>query len=253
MKVVYVFFIVCAAAVRVNQVKNTRQCKAGDGICKPTCAVDEEDTGSCCLHSYRCCQPPKCNDTLQNAQCKARNGESKPACGVNEQDTGIGPFCNNNRCCESTACIDDTDCNCKPVCHSETETEDEEGICCESMKCCKTCNATCGGIFGGTVGSFTSPYYPSKYCNNHNCNYNIIVEEGSKVKLNFTYFNTEKNQDYVTVYDGEVTTDALLAYLTGGLTEGKEFDSTSNKMIIHFVSDFSLRKTGFSASYKTFQ
>ncbi|CAG2206980.1 CUBN [Mytilus edulis] len=155
MKVVYVFFIVCAAAVRVNQVKNTRQCKAGDGICKLTCAVDEEDTGSCCRPSYRCCQPPKCND--------------------------------------------DTDCNCKPVCDSETETEDEEGLCCESMKCCKTCNATCGGIFGGTVGSFTSPYYPSKYCNNHYCHYTITVEEGSKVKLNFTYFNTEQGQDYVMV------------------------------------------------------
>ncbi|VDI15438.1 Hypothetical predicted protein [Mytilus galloprovincialis] len=113
--------------------------------------------------------------------------------------------------------------------------------------------ATCGGIFGGTVGSFTSPYYPSKYCNNHNCNYNITVEEGSKVKLNFTYFNVEVDSDYVLVYDGGVTDDALLDTLTGGPTEGIEFNSTSNKMIIHFFSDGSVRETGFSVSYKTFQ
>ncbi|VDI39013.1 Hypothetical predicted protein [Mytilus galloprovincialis] len=59
--------------------------------------------------------------------------------------------------------------------------------------------ATCGGIFGGTVGSFTSPYYPSKYCNNHDCYYNITVEKGSKVMLNFTYFNIEDNADLVWV------------------------------------------------------
>ncbi|CAC5384237.1 unnamed protein product [Mytilus coruscus] len=44
-------------------------------------------------------------ETLQYAQCKARNGESKPVCDVNEQDTGIGPFCNNNRCCQPPTCI----------------------------------------------------------------------------------------------------------------------------------------------------
>ncbi|XP_063412634.1 neurogenic locus notch homolog protein 3-like [Mytilus trossulus] len=97
---VLAIFIVCAAAVTVLKVKNTRQCKAKGGMCKQTCAVDEEDTGSCCHNSNRCCQPPTCIDTLQYAQCKAKNGDIKPVCDVNEQDTGIGPFCNTNRCCE---------------------------------------------------------------------------------------------------------------------------------------------------------
>lgn len=53
---------------------------------------------------------------------------------------------------------------------------------------------------GGTDGSFTSPYYPSNYCNNHNCYYNITVEEGLKVMLNFTYFDMEEYVDSVRVY-----------------------------------------------------
>ncbi|XP_071149168.1 tumor necrosis factor-inducible gene 6 protein-like isoform X2 [Mytilus edulis] len=77
---------------------DTRQCKAEGGICKQTCAVDEEDTGRCCRHSYRCCQPTPCDDTLQYKLCTDINGLTKPVC-VNEADTGIGPFCNNNRCC----------------------------------------------------------------------------------------------------------------------------------------------------------
>ncbi|XP_063412675.1 uncharacterized protein LOC134695375 [Mytilus trossulus] len=95
---VFVFFIVCAEAVTTHQAKNERQCKAGGGQCKQTCAVDEEDTGRCCRHSYRCCQPTPCDDTRQYTLCNNINGLSKPVC-VNEEDTGIGPFFNNNRCC----------------------------------------------------------------------------------------------------------------------------------------------------------
>ncbi|CAG2240008.1 unnamed protein product [Mytilus edulis] len=143
MKFVFVLaiFIVCAAAVTVLKVKNTRQCKAEGGICKQTCAVDEEDTGSCCRNSNRCCQPPTCIDTLQYAQCKAKNGDIKPVCDVNEQDTGIGPFCNTNRCCEPPTCIAKVDCNCKPFgnCPSKTEYEDSTGNCSGSDICCKPC------------------------------------------------------------------------------------------------------------------
>ncbi|CAG2250585.1 CUBN [Mytilus edulis] len=232
MKFVFVLaiFIVCAAAVTILKVKNTRQCKAEGGICKQTCAVDEEDTGSCCRNSNRCCQPPTCIDTLQYAQCKAKNGDIKPVCDVNEQDTGIGPFCNTNRCCEPPTCIAKVDCNCKfhSICPSDNEYEDSTGNCSGSDNC-----FTCGGIFNGPVGSFTSPNYPSKYCNNQNCYYNITVAEGSKI------------------YDGEVKAEALLDTLFAGPFEGKEFNSTSNKMIIHFVTDNADQSHGFSVSYKT--
>ncbi|XP_071148583.1 CUB and zona pellucida-like domain-containing protein 1 isoform X2 [Mytilus edulis] len=219
---VLAIFIVCAGAVTIHQVKNTRQCKAEGGICKQTCAVDEEDTGPCCRNSYRCCQP-SCNDTLQYAECNAKNGKSKPVCDVNEQDTGIGPFCNTNRCCEPPTCI-----------------------------------VTCGGSFKGPEGSFTSPNYPSDYCDNQICNYTIIVEEGSKVMFNFTFVKTENKflgalTDTVQVYDGEISTDTLLATLYGGPFEGLEFNSTSNKMITVFKSDYSVVFPGFSAIYKSLQ
>ncbi|CAG2244128.1 CUBN [Mytilus edulis] len=264
MKFVFVLaiFIVCAAAVTVLKVKNTRQCKAEGGICKQTCAVDEEDTGSCCRNSNRCCQPPTCIDTLQYAQCKAKNGDIKPVCDVNEQDTGIGPFCNTNRCCEPPTCIA-KDCNCEKLdyyCPDFNEYEDSTGNCSGSDICCKPCCLTCGGIFKGPVGSFTSPNYPSKYCNNQNCYYNITVKAGSKVMLTFTYFHLEGGFkttglpfDFVQIYDGEVKADALIDTLSDGPTEGKEFNSTSNKMIIHFVTDDSTYQPGFSVSYKSLQ
>ncbi|VDI53118.1 Hypothetical predicted protein [Mytilus galloprovincialis] len=250
-------FIVCAAAVTIHQVKNTRQCKAEGGICKQTCAVDDEDTGPCCRNSYRCCQP--CNDTLQYAQCKAKNGEIKPVCDVNEQDTGIGPFCNPNRCCEPPTCI--VDCNCRSStsnCHWPTEYQDNAGNCSGSDKCCMPCCLTCGGTFKGPEGSFTSPNYPSNYCNDQICSYTIIVEEGSKVMFNFTFVKLENKffdslTDTVQVYDGEISTDTLLATLDDGPFEGLEFNSTSNKMIIVFKSDFLDVFPGFSAIYKTLQ
>ncbi|CAG2201504.1 unnamed protein product [Mytilus edulis] len=147
--------------------ENTRQCKAEGGICKQTCAVDEEDTGSCCRNSNRCCQPPTCIDTLQYAQCKAKNGDIKPVCDVNEQDTGIGPFCNTNRCCEPPTCIVSVDCNCKSstdTCRPDTEYQDNAGNCSGSNRCYKPC------------------------CHNYVL---TIVEEGSKVMLNFTFFELE--------------------------------------------------------------
>ncbi|VDI69789.1 Hypothetical predicted protein [Mytilus galloprovincialis] len=238
---------------------DTRQCKAEGGICKQTCAVDEEDTGPCCRHSYRCCQTPTCNDSLQYAQCKAKHGESKPVCNVNEQDTGIGPFCNENRCCEPPTCIAKVDCNCKSPgfrCYKINEYLDIAGNCSGSNTCCKPCCLTCGGTFNGPEGSFTSPNYPSYYCNNHICRYTIKVEEGSKVMLNFTFFYLEPNMwgdftDTVQVYDGEISTATLMATLDGGPFEGLEFNSTSNKMTLIFKSDYIGGYPGLSAIYKT--
>ncbi|XP_071150614.1 putative DMBT1-like protein [Mytilus edulis] len=257
---VHAIFIVCAAAVTIHQVKNTRQCKAEGGICKQTCAVDEEDTGPCCRNSNRCCQPPTCNDTLQYAQCKAKNGDIKPVCDVNEQDTGIGPFCNTNRCCEPPACVAKVDCNCKsPVlsCENYNEYQDSAGNCSGSDTCCKPCCPTCDGIFNGPEGRFTSPNYPSDYCTDQRCYFNITVEADSKIMLNFTFFHVETEYeftgavDFVKVYDGVISTDTLLATLSNGPFEGIVFNSTSNKMIIVFRSDSSKVFSGFSAIYKS--
>ncbi|CAG2229865.1 CUBN [Mytilus edulis] len=158
MTFVFVFFIVCAAAQINHQVKNTRQCKAGGGMCKQTCVGNDVDTGPCCRNSYRCCQP--CDDTQQ---CTAGGGMCKQKCVDDEEDTG--PCCRN------------------------------------SYRCCQPCNVTCGGIFNEPSGTLTSQNYPSNYCNNHDCNYNIIVDDGFKIMLNFTFFHTEKIYYFGRFYD----------------------------------------------------
>ncbi|CAC5395729.1 CUBN [Mytilus coruscus] len=83
--------------------------------------------------------------------------------------------------------------------------------------------STCGGTLNGPVGSFTSPNYPSDYCNNQNCYYNITVEEGYTMMVIFTTLHLEIDSDeaidYVKVY---TLINALereeIVYLNVGLT-----------------------------------
>lgn len=63
---------------------------------------------------------------------------------------------------------------------------------------------TCGGTCNGPVGSFTSLNYPADYCTNQDCYYNITVEEGYTIMVNFTTLHLETDlddaRDYVKVY-----------------------------------------------------
>ncbi len=63
----------------------------------------------------------------------------------------------------------------------------------------KIYNIACGGSYNSASGSFSSPNYPNPYGFNENCQYTIQVRSYDRVVLQFAYFNTESNFDYVTV------------------------------------------------------
>ncbi|XP_063448528.1 zinc metalloproteinase nas-39-like [Mytilus trossulus] len=128
----------------------------------------------------------------------------KQTCVGNDVDTG--PCCRKSyRCCQP--CDDTQQCTagggmCKQKC---VDDDVDTGPCCQnSYRCCQPCNVTCGGIFNEPSGTFTTRNYPSNYCNDHDCNYNILVNDGFKIMLNFTFFHTEgtgsdRIYDFVTV------------------------------------------------------
>jgi hypothetical protein len=58
----------------------------------------------------------------------------------------------------------------------------------------------CGGNYNAAYGSFSSPNYPNSYGFNENCQYTIQVGSYDRVVLQFAYFYTEGNFDYVTVW-----------------------------------------------------
>lgn len=47
-----------------------------------------------------------------------------------------------------------------------------------------------------------SPDYPYVYCNELNCNYLISAPIGERILLNITQFETEANQDYLYIFNG---------------------------------------------------
>jgi hypothetical protein len=57
----------------------------------------------------------------------------------------------------------------------------------------------CGGIYNTASGTLSSPNYPSPYGFDEDCRYEISIPSGNRIKLNFSYFNTESGFDFVTV------------------------------------------------------
>ena len=71
----------------------------------------------------------------------------------------------------------------------------------------------CGGVLKGPTGTITSPNYPRNYPDNARCSWRITVGEGNIIELVFLDFEIEAaspikgcgNQDFVTVFDRELT------------------------------------------------
>ncbi|XP_071146381.1 uncharacterized protein [Mytilus edulis] len=220
-----------------------------DCDCKTECdgAIEGEDGGGFCCDNLKCCKP--CTDTLQ---CTSRNGTCQASCGENENATDTA-CCNGLKCCEMPLCTDDTDCNCKTDCDGVIEGHDRGGSCCNNLKCCKPCTGVCGGNFTELIGSFSSTNYPCNYPPDQDCFYIINVPVGHTVTLTFRTFSLEPPAitefDIVDIYDGESVNDPLLLHLPGGLLDGTTVQSTANKMLVRFQSDFLGDFPGFDVNY----
>uniref|UniRef100_A0A8C8DU02 Metalloendopeptidase n=1 Tax=Oryzias sinensis TaxID=183150 RepID=A0A8C8DU02_9TELE len=112
--------------------------------------------------------------------------------------------------------------------------------------------AVCGGEVERDHGQIQSPNYPDDYQSNKMCVWRITVPESFNVGLSFQSFEIEKHDscayDYVEVRDGGSGSDPLLGRFCGYDKPG-DLKSSSNKLWLKFVSDGSVNKAGFAASF----
>ncbi|KAJ3646069.1 hypothetical protein Zmor_023680 [Zophobas morio] len=110
----------------------------------------------------------------------------------------------------------------------------------------------CGGqIFIENEEHIESPNYPDDYEANKKCTWKITVPKNYKVALEFSFFEMENHggclYDYVEIRDG-FSTDSKLLGLYCGHTLPPNIISTTENLLLKFVSDASIHKGGFAAT-----
>ncbi|CAO1402934.1 unnamed protein product [Diamesa serratosioi] len=113
--------------------------------------------------------------------------------------------------------------------------------------------AICGGEMNlETGGRLESPNYPLEYLPSKECIWKITVPKEFQVALKFQSFEVENHDncvyDYVEVRDGD-TQDSRLIGVFCGYKIPPDMRSSSNKLFVKFVSDGSVQKAGFSATF----
>nr|DBA17563.1 TPA: hypothetical protein GDO54_002989 [Pyxicephalus adspersus] len=112
----------------------------------------------------------------------------------------------------------------------------------------------CGGTFVSPTGSVFSPGFGTQeYLPFSDCTWTIIAPLGSKVRLAFTSFNLESSKtcsyDWLEIRDGVLPTSPFLGSRHCGKEDIQPITSTSNGLILRFVSDSSTQASGFMAKY----
>ncbi|XP_011152064.2 tolloid-like protein 2 isoform X1 [Harpegnathos saltator] len=113
--------------------------------------------------------------------------------------------------------------------------------------------AVCGGNveFDG-VGHLESPNYPEEYQSSKECVWKLSVPLDFQVALKFQSFEIENHDncvyDYVEVRDGHNEDSALIGVYCGYKIP-PDIKSTGNQLFVKFVSDGSVQKAGFSATF----
>ncbi|KAJ3621320.1 hypothetical protein MTP99_003471 [Tenebrio molitor] len=112
--------------------------------------------------------------------------------------------------------------------------------------------AVCGGeLFIDSEGHLESPNYPEEYQPNKECIWKITVPENYQVALRFQSFEVENHDgcvyDYVEIRDGFSSESRSLG-VHCGYKVPSDIISSSNHLLVKFVSDGSVQKGGFSAT-----
>ncbi|XP_063150408.1 adhesion G-protein coupled receptor G6 [Candoia aspera] len=108
----------------------------------------------------------------------------------------------------------------------------------------------CRMVLSNPTGIFTSPCFPNNYPNNQACKWTIRAPSGYIIQITFVDFDIEEASGCT--YDRVIldTGDKVKKDLYCGMTaRGLSFNSSRNEMIVSFISDFSISKAGFNASY----
>uniref|UniRef100_A0A3B5L191 Cubilin n=1 Tax=Xiphophorus couchianus TaxID=32473 RepID=A0A3B5L191_9TELE len=113
----------------------------------------------------------------------------------------------------------------------------------------------CGGYLSMPMGMLGSPdpNLDGRYEPRMNCVWTIEMPVNKAVNLSFSSFDLESSStcryDYVKIYDGDNMNFPLVGTYCGSSIPAY-FLSSGNFLTIHFVSDSSVQKQGFNATYR---
>ena len=108
-------------------------------------------------------------------------------------------------------------------------------------------------LYTSPSGIIKSPGYPNNYHNNADCVYEIIVQDGKRIKIDFTSFDVQGDffgfclHDQLEIFDGD-------AVVPIGMTCGsgvRTFTSRGNRLFMRFMTDDSVTRPGFFGRYQT--
>uniref|UniRef100_A0A7E4V9J7 Sushi, von Willebrand factor type A, EGF and pentraxin domain-containing protein 1 n=1 Tax=Panagrellus redivivus TaxID=6233 RepID=A0A7E4V9J7_PANRE len=105
----------------------------------------------------------------------------------------------------------------------------------------------------GESGKIQSPNYPSSYRANSNCRWVVEGPINSRIQLIFESFETEDNQDIVTITDGGPAENASVAIdIVSGTPkiDRLAYTSSTNMLVVRFRSDSAIQARGFQASWR---
>lgn len=106
--------------------------------------------------------------------------------------------------------------------------------------------ASCSGTKDDANRIIKSPGYPSSYSNYENCTWELVSSH--RIKLTFTYFETEAGYDYLYVYDGHSTSSQFKRW--SGVNTGEVVTSTGQNLFLNFTTDYSVTDTGFTINFE---
>ncbi|CAH2083519.1 unnamed protein product [Euphydryas editha] len=117
-----------------------------------------------------------------------------------------------------------------------------------------TINTECGGIYRENNGIINHPTdTTARYSNSQTCTWMLIAPEGMHIKLTWNRFELEDmpscNSDYVLIIEIDENNDNNTIGKYCGSTLPLALTTSSNRLMIQFVSDISIRLDGFSLSY----
>ncbi|XP_064470344.1 CUB domain-containing protein 2-like [Ornithodoros turicata] len=114
----------------------------------------------------------------------------------------------------------------------------------------------CGDNYTDPMGDITSPRYPNEYGGNLNCDYIIVVPQGSHVEIAFDpQFDIEQREDCrydsLTLYEGPTDSSRQLLRTCGKEAPGNI--TVSSSVLVRFKTDWSVAGKGFALSYRVFR
>ena len=99
-------------------------------------------------------------------------------------------------------------------------------------------------------GTIQSPFFPKNYVNNMNCSRLITVDNSSVISFSFSSFNLQWG-DQVFIYDGPSTSSDLILSASGCCSNPPPFISSSNQILVLFITDKWYTAPGFNANYQS--